>query len=101
MIIKRTLSFFYEILGDVDPMQLTKVGLSGELTAEWETLKRNSEACYQQTLAATDQLRQRHAAVTADHEKMSVSRDQWRQRAETYEAILRRWPWRLLPRLHR
>ena len=45
MIIKRTLSFFYEILGDVDPMQLTKVGLSGELTAEWETLKRNSEAC--------------------------------------------------------
>ena len=45
MIIKRTLSFFYEILGDVDPMRLTKVGLSGELTAEWETLKRNSEAC--------------------------------------------------------
>jgi len=154
------LRFFYKILGDVDPMQVTKVGLSGELTAEWETLKRNSEAWlagYQQTLAATDQLRQVHAAVTADYEglrqvhsaatadyeklqqvhaavaadyeklrqvhaavtadyeelrqvhaavtadyeKISVSRDQWRQRAETCEAILRRWPLRFLRRLYR
>ena len=119
------LRFFYRILGDVDPMQVTKVGLSGELTAEWETLRRNSEAwlagyqqavadrdrlrqehdallaAHQESVAAMDQLRQVHAAIVADHARMSASRDEWRQRAESGEAILHRWPWRILRRLYR